>query len=105
MTNRIRFHPTAREEYADAVLSYEAARPGLGEEFRDEVAVYVERAASGELPGTRLRTIHGHSLRRLILHRFPYAIIFEIGTGECTVWAVAHSRRRPGFWRKRLRAQ
>ena len=102
MTARILLHPAALEEYGEAIVYYEAARPGLGDEFRLEVEAYVERAAAGELPGTPIRSRRGHRLRRLLLRRFPYALIFELLPAECVVWAVAHTSRRPGFWRGRI---
>lgn len=83
-------------------MRYDAARPGLGDEFRLEVQAYVEWAATRELPGTASGSRHGHKLRRLLLHRFPYALIFELRRDECVVWAVAHTSRRPGFWRRRI---
>lgn len=82
-------------------MFYEAARPGLGDEFRLEVETYTERAASRELPGTPISSSRRRSLRKLYLHRFPYALVFEIQADECVFWAVAHTKRRPGFWRGR----
>jgi toxin ParE1/3/4 len=102
LTARTRFNPAALEEYRETIVRYEAARPGLGDEFRLEVETYVEWAAARELPGTAIASRRGHKLRRLLLHRFPYALIFELGHDECVVWAVAHTSRRPGFWRRRI---
>lgn len=102
MTARIHFDPAALGEYREAIVRYEAARPGLGDEFRLEVEAYVERAAARELPGTSVGSRRVHKLRRLLLHRFPYALIFELQRDECVVWAVAHTSRRPGFWRRRI---
>jgi hypothetical protein len=34
--------------------------------------------------------------------RFPYAVFFYMLRGEPIVVAVAHGRRRQGYWRKRL---
>lgn len=83
-------------------MYYEAARPALGDEFRLEVEAYVERAAARELPGTPAGSSRGHALRKLFLRRFPYALIFEHRENECVVWAIAHTSRRPGFWRGRI---
>jgi hypothetical protein len=68
LTGRIRFHPAARDEFREAIIRYEAAQPGLGNEFRLEVTAYVERAATRELPGTPAASRRGHPLRKLALH-------------------------------------
>ena len=42
-------------------------------------------------------------IRRALLPRFPYALVF-ISTGvEIQVIAVAHTKRRPGYWLDRVR--
>jgi len=40
--------------------------------------------------------------RRVVLNRFPYLVVFRETTSEIEVVAVAHGRRRPGYWRERL---
>jgi hypothetical protein len=35
------------------------------------------------------------------LRRFPYLVIARITSTELRVMAVAHQRRRPGYWTKR----
>jgi len=36
--------------------------------------------------------------RRALLHRFPYVVFFMIDEDRVVVWAVAHTKRRPGYW-------
>lgn len=40
-------------------------------------------------------------IRRLPLRRFPYSIVYYLRESEVRVLAVAHQRRRPGFWNGR----
>lgn len=40
-------------------------------------------------------------IRRLPLRRFPYSIVYDLRDSEVRILAVAHQRRRPGFWRGR----
>jgi hypothetical protein len=40
-------------------------------------------------------------VRYFILRRFPYTLHYEIDASIVTVLAVAHQRRRPGYWQKR----
>ena len=72
--------------------------PQLGEEFVAEVrrvsALIVLRAEAGSpMPLGR---------RRWLCERFPYTVVYRIALdGEIRVIAVAHHRRRPGYWRSR----
>lgn len=101
MNARIRFHEAARDEYIAAATRYEDARPGLGVDFRVEVEAHVEKAASGQLPGSSTMSVRGHDIRKLPLNRFPYILHFERRSDELIVWAVAHTKRRPGYWQRR----
>lgn len=42
-----------------------------------------------------------HATRRLPLRRFPFSIVYEALADELRVIALAHQRRRPGYWRSR----
>ncbi len=42
------------------------------------------------------------SVRRLVVSRFPYSILYRrLAGGEIRVLAVAHHKRRPEFWHGR----
>lgn len=65
------FLPAAREEFLAAANYYDAASPGLGQDF----IVEVERAVA------RISTFPDHGspylagTRRIVLRRFPYDIV------------------------------
>jgi len=40
--------------------------------------------------------------RRMVLRRFPYLLFYEIRDDVVEFVAVAHTRRRPGYWLSRL---
>lgn len=40
--------------------------------------------------------------RRAVLRRFPFLIVFREGMEDIEIIAVAHGRRRPGYWRDRV---
>lgn len=66
--------------------------------FLDELDHAIERIGehSEQFP------LHEFGTRRLTLRRFPYLVIFrETGAGV-EIIAVAHGRRRPGYWRDRV---
>lgn len=91
MTPDIRFRPLARHELAEAVAWYEARRPGLGLELKDEVDAALSRVA--ETPG-RFRRVRGE-IRGVLLRRFPYALNFLAESDAIVVLAVFHVRRDP----------
>jgi plasmid stabilization system protein ParE len=39
--------------------------------------------------------------RKMFLHRFPLSIVYVERGEEIVIVAVAHQRRRPGYWRRR----
>ena len=45
--------------------------------------------------------VDAEGVRYFILRRFPYTIHYEVAASFVTVLAVAHQRRRPGYWHER----
>jgi len=96
----------ASEELRRAIRHYEDERPGLGVELADLVEKVFHGLASGTLrpvtvPGLPLEL----GVRRVLLDRFPFAIIHADEPDAIHIVAVAHLRRRPGYWLSRLPAR
>ena len=51
---------------------------------------------------SRVRYRTSREVRRRLLDHFSYSIIYEVRPMECVAVAVAHTARRPGYWRSRL---
>lgn len=45
--------------------------------------------------------VYAESFRRALLHSFPFFLVYRILPARIEVVAVAHARRRPGYWRER----
>ena len=43
-----------------------------------------------------------HGTRRFVMHRFPFSIVYLDDGDEVSIVAVAHSKRKPGYWKARL---
>jgi toxin ParE1/3/4 len=43
-----------------------------------------------------------HGTRRYLLQRFPFSVVYRVETRRILIVAVAHARRRPGYWKSRL---
>ena len=93
-----RFRAEAEAEYLNAVRFYEEQRPGLGLVFIAEFERIMVLAT--RLP-TTWKQIDG--IRRIDLRRFPYAVYYHPNVDSTLlVTAIAHHRRRPGYWMIRV---
>lgn len=92
------FHPDAEEEFIEAAAYYERSVPGLGERFAREVQHTIEQVLKYPEIGFPIDP----TLRRIILNRFPYYLIYSFTQDMLRIVAVAHMRRRPGYWRFRV---
>lgn len=45
----------------------------------------------------------GRGVRRVLLHRYPYAVIYQLLPDRVVILAVTHQHQKPGYWRKRMR--
>jgi hypothetical protein len=101
---QIRFAPEVPDELAEAVLWYEARKQGLGSEFLDEVEATLPLIGSRPRSFPRLQGVDATlEIRRALLDRFPYALVFLVQEEEVRVLAVAHAKRRPEYWLNRIR--
>ncbi len=97
MIRSIRFLAQATAELAEAAEWYEARRAGLGIDFVAEVDTAL--AGISEHPEASPRWRADRPYRRHVLQRFPYVVFFRLlGDNSIEVTAVAHARRRPGYW-------
>ena len=90
--------PPALAELHDAAAFYTLkANVELGLAFVAEF----ERTANLVLDSPLLGVVFRGTRRRYILRRFPYSIIYQVAAQELRILAVAHHRRRPGYWAQR----
>ena len=93
----LRLHPAAEREYLSALAWYRDQSPIAAEEFAIVVRQAIERIE--EAP-QRWPSYFG-DFRKYTLRQFPFAIVYQESLLEIIVFAVAHGRRRPGYWRAR----
>jgi plasmid stabilization system protein ParE len=94
----IEFHPDAQDELISAAQFYERQAEGLGADFIATVQRTYERLPESPAIGTSF----GRRLRRLLVAKFPYGILYRVEPQRIYVVAVMHLHRRPGYWRSRL---
>ena len=104
MIKPIRTEPEAEEELLEAARWYEQHRQGLGLEFLGAIRAAVELIQRDPAGGSRVPGVKDEvPARRIVLRRFPYAVVFLELETEVRILAFAHARRRPGYWSGRLR--
>lgn len=91
------FHPEALTEYAEAVQYYAERPVGVAQAFINAIEDTVYRLR--ESP-TRYAVID-EDVRRCMVRRFPYSILYTIEQDYILILAVMHCSRKPGYWKRR----
>jgi toxin ParE1/3/4 len=94
----VNFHEDAFTEMIEASKYYEERALGLGMSFLDSV----EEAVTQVLANPEACQLIGDLVRQKLLKRFPYSILYVIEPECLRVMAIAHQKRRPGYWHSRL---
>lgn len=95
---KVRFLKLARLEVDDAVAWFDSQSQDLGTRFLDDLDRTIRRIVAFPLLCTEIEP----ELRRCLLTRFPYGIIYGIDSDTIVVIAVAHLHRKPRYWIDRL---
>ena len=97
MNCSVRFHPEAEAEISEAAAFLDLESPGLGLVFLDDFEHAIEVIVSHP----QVAPILQGRVRRKVLRKFPYSIIYSVVGDEIRILAVCHQRRRPFYWRPR----
>jgi len=93
------YHEWAAAELRDAIRYYVEQGGRLASDFLDEVdrgiAFIVENP-----DGAPVISVGG--VRRKVLARFPFSLLYLVEPGRIRIVAVMHHKRRPGYWTDRL---
>ena len=98
MINRLNVTSIYVLDKEEAFDFYEDRRLGLGDELTADYESAVAKILRNPTIGRRLTG----DVRRWSLQQFPYALIYQIHPDFILIVAVAHFRRKPGYWRNRL---
>ena len=93
----IRLHPLAADEAEAARAWYFDRHSTLADAFLLELDAAMASIAEGP---RRWPRVHGR-FRRYLLHKFPFSIVYLERLDFIEVIAVAHHRRKPGYWTQR----
>jgi len=95
---RVQLRRVAKHDLREAAAWYRSRDPILANRFLEEVyktLALLERFPNvgGPLPGCA-----DSAVRQLPVDTFPYRIVFKRFPDRTSVLAIAHERRRPGYW-------
>jgi len=100
---QVRLAPEAVEEIADAAAWYESRQSGLASKLFEEIERAMVLVGARPVSFPRLLDISPElDIRRAMLPRFPYALVFLALGDEIRILAVAHAKREPGYWLNRI---
>ncbi|GBD88766.1 plasmid stabilization system protein [bacterium BMS3Abin03] len=91
---KVIFTNLAQKELNDAAAYYELEYPGLGKRFKEEIKKSIQRIT--EHP--RAWSIERGIIRRALLHKSPYKILYSIEKDHILILAIAHQHRKPDYW-------
>ena len=95
---KLRFLILAQRELDDAVAWYNEQAAGSGQEFLDELDRVVRRAVTFPMSCPEIEP----GVRRCLLARFPYGLIYGVDRKTIVVIAVPHLHREPRYWVDRI---
>ena len=94
----ISIHPEAQVEFDEAADYYrDHAARFIAERFVEDFEHVMRLAVGDPELGSRLSA----RSRSLLFRHFPYRLVYQAVADMLVVVAVAHQRRRPGYWRRR----
>ena len=93
----VRLHPDAIAEASAAYEWYAERNLSAANAFIAEL----DHAISQIQTHPERWTMHFHGTRKFLFRRFPYEVIYRIADSAIQIIAVAHGRRRPGYWKSR----
>jgi toxin ParE1/3/4 len=93
-----RFHPLAWQELEETDSWYLSHSYEVSLDFLNELYAAVKDIARA--PRRWPKYLYG--TRRFVMQRFPFSIVYLDDPELVTIVAVAHSKRRPGYWKDRV---
>ncbi|MFW8601596.1 type II toxin-antitoxin system RelE/ParE family toxin [Desulfobacterota bacterium M19] len=95
---QVRFLTPAEIEMFEASAYYEMQATDLGSHFLD----IIEEATNEIKENPRRWPEIDQEIRRRVVRRFPYSILYRIRADEIIIVAIMHQKQRPNYWIDRL---
>lgn len=101
MTLAVRWTTRASSQLEEAALYLESSRAGVGMEFLDSVEAILHVAAEHPSIFPLIPDVPGNEVRKGLIRKYGYWVIYEISTDQLQVLSVWHGARESEGWRTR----
>jgi plasmid stabilization system protein ParE len=103
VTKAVRPNSAAEAEFRESIRWYEGRVAGLGDRLWFEIQAAINLIARYPEIGEVVRRLRvRQTVRRLRLSHFPFLLIYREFDDHLEVIALAHTSRKPKYWRSRL---
>ena len=93
----IDYLPGARSDFNESFDWYAERSAQAAQRFADAVDAALLRVAANPTQFAGADSVH----RECPVKKFPFRIVYRLIDNWVLVVAIAHSKRRPGYWRNR----
>lgn len=97
---KVIFDDLANEEFNDTFEYYELQVEGLGQKFQEEI----KRGLRSIKRFPEIGVVERGYIKRYIMHKFPFKILYSFEKNYIYVIAIAHMHREPNYWVKRFKS-
>ena len=94
---KVSYHPKAADEYKEAIDYYEDCQAGLGKQLRQEIDASIKLILAFPTAWTLLEG----EIRRILIRRFPFGLLYILRNDEIYILAVMNLNRNPNYWKER----
>lgn len=88
------FNELARDELNDTINFYNLELSGLGQKFKEEIKKALKRIVENPTAWPSVT----QEIKKYVLHKFPYKILYSIEKDHIYIIAIAHQHRKPTYW-------
>ena len=94
---KVSYHPEAADEYEEAIAYYEDCQTGLGKQLSQEIDAAIKLILVFPTAWTMLEG----EIRRILVRRFPFGLLYISRNDEIYILAVMNLNRNPNYWKNR----
>lgn len=94
---KVSYHPKAADEYKEAIDYYEDCQAGLGKQLTQEIDASIKLILAFPTAWTLLEG----EIRRILIRRFPFGLLYILRNDEIYILAVMNLNRNPNYWKER----
>jgi len=95
---KIEYLKLAKLEFHDAISYYETEQKDLGKKFESNIKSSINRIKRFPTAYVKIQD----EVRKCVLHKFPFNIMYSIEENHIVIIAIAHHHRKPDYWIERI---